>query len=299
MATEAIEATVDGRSVRLTSLERVLWPEAGLTKGWMLQAYTSLAPVLLPHLRGHPVTMWRYPEGVHRQGWWQNECRGAPSWVRVFAYTGSDGRQHRHCVVDDLSSLLWLVNLGTIEIHPFPFTAEDPSTPRWLVFDLDPGAPAGIREACRVATRVRDLLHNAGLTSFVKTSGVKGLHIVVPLNMPAGFDETKAYARTMAAFLVDELHDLVVDRQTRSIRQGKVLVDWLQNDRFRSTVAPYSLRATPVPRVSAPVTWDEIEAVADGAPEGALSFGVDDVLARIALDGDPFSGALTMRQTLV
>jgi bifunctional non-homologous end joining protein LigD len=299
MATEAIEATVDGRSVRLTSLERVLWPEPGLTKGWMLQAYTSLAPVLLPHLRGHPVTMWRYPEGVHRQGWWQNECRGAPSWVRVFAYTGSDGRQHRHCVIDDLSSLLWLVNLGTVEVHPFPFTAEDPSTPRWLVFDLDPGAPAGIREACHVATRVRDLLYDAGLTSFVKTSGVKGLHIVVPLNTPTGFDETKAYARTMAAFLADELRNLVVDRQTRSIRQGKVLVDWLQNDRFRSTVAPYSLRATPVPRVSAPVAWDEIEAVADGEPESALSFGVDDVLARIALDGDPFSGALTMRQTLV
>jgi bifunctional non-homologous end joining protein LigD len=299
MATEAIEATVDGRSVRLTSLERVLWPEAGLTKGWMLQAYTSLAPVLLPHLRGHPVTMWRYPEGVHRQGWWQNECRGAPSWVRVFTYTGSDGRQHRHCVIDDLSSLLWLVNLGTVEIHPFPFTTVEPATPRWLVFDLDPGAPAGIREACRVATRVRELLRDAGLMSFAKTSGVKGLHIVVPLNSPAGFDETKAYARTLAAFLADELHDLVVDRQARSIRAGKVLVDWLQNDRFRSTVAPYSLRATPVPRVSAPVGWDEVEAVADGAPESALSFGVDDVLARVGLEGDPFSSVLTMRQTLI
>ena len=183
-----IEVTLDGRDVRLTSLDRVLWPEVGRTKGWMLEAYAALAPVLLPHLRGRPVTMWRYPEGVHRDGWWQNECRGAPDWVRVYRYTGADAREHRHCVIDDVSSLLWLVNLGTVEIHPFLFDADEPGAARALVLDLDPGEPAGLREACTVATRVRELLDAQGLASFVKTSGVKGIHVVVPLNSGVTFE---------------------------------------------------------------------------------------------------------------
>jgi bifunctional non-homologous end joining protein LigD len=294
-----LEVRLDGRDVRLTSLDRVLWPEHGLTKGWLLQAYTSLAPALLPHLRGHPVTMWRYPDGVHRDGWWQNECRGAPSWVHEYRYTGADGREHRHCVIDDLSSLLWLVNLGTVEVHPFLFERDAPLRPRWLVFDLDPGEPAGLREACRVAVRLRETLEGQRLSSFVKTSGVKGLHVYVPLNTPVTFDETKAYARTLAAFLADDLGDLVVDRQARTLRRGKVLVDWLQNDRFRSTVAVYSLRATPAPRVSAPATWEEIVAVAEGAPPDGLGFGLEDVLDRLDRFGDGFADVLTQRQRLV
>jgi bifunctional non-homologous end joining protein LigD len=290
---------VDGRDVRLTNVDRVLWPDAGLTKGWLLRSYVRLAPTLLPHLRGHPVTMWRYPQGVDREGWWQNECRGAPSWVRAYRYTASDGREHRHCVIDDVASLLWLVNLGTVEVHPFPFTVEDEGHPRWLVFDLDPGEPAGLREACEVAGTLLSTLDDQGLTAFPKTSGVKGLHVVVPLNGTEGFPEAKAYARTLAAFLARERPDRVVDRQARSLRAGKVLVDWLQNDRFRSTVAPYSLRATMPPQVSTPVGRDEVCAVADGdAPEASLRFGVDDVLARIEAHGDRFGPVLTMRQGL-
>jgi bifunctional non-homologous end joining protein LigD len=298
-ATEAFEVEVDGRTVRLTNLDRVLWPEVGITKGWMLRAYADLAPVLLPYLRGRPVTMWRYPEGVHRQGWWQNECRGAPPWVHEYRYVATDGREHRHCIIDDLSSLLWLVNLGTVEIHPFPFTASDPEAAPWLVFDLDPGEPAGLREACSVGLRLRDVLSSQGLTSFPKTSGEKGLHVFVPLHTEASFDETKAYARTMAAFMVRELREAVVDRQARELRGGKVLVDWLQNDRSRSTVAAYSLRATPSPLVSTPVTWDEVGEVAAGSPEGALEFGVQDVLARVDRDGDLFEPVLRLEQRLV
>jgi bifunctional non-homologous end joining protein LigD len=167
------------------------------------------------------------------------------------------------------------------------------------VFDLDPGEPAGLREACRVAVRLRETLEGQRLSSFVKTSGVKGLHVYVPLNTPVTFDETKAYARTLAAFLADDLGDLVVDRQARTLRPGKVLVDWLQNDRFRSTVAVYSLRATPAPRVSAPVTWEEIVAVAAGAPPDALEFGLEDVLDRLDRFGDLFGDVLTQRQRLV
>jgi bifunctional non-homologous end joining protein LigD len=299
VATDAFEAMVNGRNVRLTSLDRILWPEQARTKGWMLKAYADLAPVLLPHLRDHPVTMWRYPEGVHRDGWWQNECRGAPSWVREYRYIGADGREHRHCVIDDLASLLWLVNLGTVEIHPFPFAAPHPQEAPWLVFDLDPGEPAGLRGACHVGLHLRDVLGAQGLASFPKTSGAKGLHVFVPLHSSASFDETKAYARTIAAFLVEELRGLVVDRQARELRAGKVLVDWLQNDRSRSTVAPYSLRATPSPLVSTPVTWDEVGEVADGGPETAVEFGVDDVLARIERYGDLFEPVLRVRQRLI
>jgi bifunctional non-homologous end joining protein LigD len=297
--TQEMNVTLDGRDVRLTSLERVLWAEAGLTKGWLLRSYLALAPALLPHLRGHPITMWRYPEGIARAGWWQNECRGAPSWVSLYRYTGADGREHRHCVIDDVSSLMWLVNLGTIEIHPFPFSTERDDAPSWLVFDLDPGEPAGLQEACQVAERLHDVLVGQGVESFPKTSGAKGIHVFVPLDGLATFPEAKAYARTVAAFLASEAPDLVVDRQARALRSGKVLVDWLQNDRFRSTVAPYSLRATPTPNVSTPLEWSEVRAVAEGsADEAVLAFDVDEVLARVERDGDRFAPVLTMTQSL-
>jgi bifunctional non-homologous end joining protein LigD len=292
-----IRVTLEGRDVRLTSLDRVLWPEPGLTKGWLLQSYLSLAPTLLPHLRGHPITMWRYPEGVDQQGWWQNECRGAPGWVHAYGYTGKDGRRHRHCVIDDAPSLMWLANLGTIEIHPFPFSVDQDDRPRWVVFDLDPGEPAGMREACRVAVTLLELMDGQGLRSFVKTSGVKGIHVFVPMNVDATFPEAKAFAKTVAAFLAREEPERVVDQQARSLRRGKVLVDWLQNDRFRSTVAPYSLRATQRPQVSTPVDRNELEAVANGdAPESALVFGVEDVLERVEARGDLFEPVLSLRQ---
>jgi len=295
----AIAVTLEGRDVRLTNLDRVLWPEAGLTKGWLLQTYLALAPALLPHLRGHPLTMWRYPEGVEAQGWWQNECRGAPPWVHEYHYTGKDGREHHHCVVDDVASLMWLVNLGTIEIHPFPFTGAADGSPRWLVFDLDPGEPAAVAEACAVAVTLREVLRSQNLQAFVKTSGAKGVHVFVPLNGGATFAQAKSFARSVAAALAAELPDLVVDRQTKSLRAGKVLVDWLQNDRFRSTVAPYSLRATATPGISTPLEWTEVLAVVTGDELAAsLAFSVDQVLGRLERAADPFAPVLEVRQSL-
>ena len=295
---EAIRVSLEGHDVRLSHLDRVLWPNAGLTKGWLLQSYLSLAPILLPYLHGRPITMWRYPEGVDHDGWWQNECRGSPDWVHVYTYTGKDGREHRHCVIDDVPSLMWLVNLGTIEIHPFPFTGADPH-PSWLVFDLDPGEPAGLHEACEVGMVLRDVLDAQGLAAVVKTSGVKGLHVFAPLGETTTFDAAKSFARTVAGALASELPQLVVDRQQRTLRTGKVLVDWLQNDRFRSTVAPYSLRATDPPSISTPVTWDEVAAVvAGGAPPTSLSFTLDDVLRRLESEGDLFSAALSAGSNL-
>jgi bifunctional non-homologous end joining protein LigD len=244
--------------------------------------------------------MWRYPAGVDGNGWWQNECRGAPGWVSRYRYTGKDGRPHEHCVIDDLASLLWLVNLDTIEIHPFLFDVSSPETPRALVFDLDPGAPAGVRDACLIGLRLRDALESQRLSAFPKTSGAKGLHVYVPLNdRAATFEETKAYARTVARFLAEEDPQRVVDRQAKELRAGKVLVDWLQNDRFRSTVAPYSLRATPNATVSMPVTWEEVESVAAGADESALEFPAPAALERIEERGDLFASVTTLRQRLL
>ena len=287
---------VDGRVVRLTHLDRVLWPSTGFTKGAMLDYYVRIGPVLLPHLRRRPITMWRYPEGVEAKGWWQNECRGAPDWVPVYEYDGTDGRHHRHCIVDDVATLLWVGNQGTVELHPFLFHAEQPKSALVVVFDLDPGDPATLADACAVGLHVRELLEAAGLRSFAKSSGSKGLHVYVPLNEPHTFDETKAFARTFAGILARERDD-VVDRQSRSIRRGKVLLDWLQNDAFRSTVAPYSLRATPRPTVSMPVGWDDVERAAGGDTSRLLP-GPEDAVDRLDGEGDAFAEVVTLRQRL-
>jgi bifunctional non-homologous end joining protein LigD len=287
---------VDGRVVRLTNLDRVLWPSTGFTKGEMLDYYVRVAPAMLPHLRRRPITMWRYPEGVEAKGWWQNECRGAPAWVPLYEYDGADGRHHRHCIVDDVPTLLWVANQGTIELHPFLFDADRPQVPLVVVFDLDPGEPATLADACGVGLRVRALLEDAGLRAFAKSSGGKGLHVFVPLNEPHTFDQTKAFARALAAFLAAERPE-VVDRQARSIRAGKVLLDWLQNDPFRSTVAPYSLRAMPAPTVSMPVTWEDVERGAAGETAPLLP-GPVEAVERVERDGDAFAPVLTLRQRL-
>jgi bifunctional non-homologous end joining protein LigD len=292
----ARQVEVDGRIVRLSHLDRVLWPATGFTKGAMLDYFARVAPWLLPHLRARPITMWRYPEGVESDGWWQNECRGAPEWVRRYEYDAADGRHHRHCVVDDVPALLWVANQGTVELHPFLFDAESPRTPLVVVFDLDPGDPATLADACRVAIRVHELLERTELRAFAKSSGVAGLHVYVPLNEPHTFEQTKAFARALAGILARERDDVVV-RQSRSLRAGKVLVDWLQNDPFRSTVAPYSLRATREPKVSMPVTWDDVEAGVDGETAPLLP-GPDDALERLERDGDRFEQVLTLRQRL-
>jgi bifunctional non-homologous end joining protein LigD len=255
-------------SVALTNLDRVLWPEVGFTKGDMVHYYRTVAPVLLPHLRDRPLTLWRYPSGVHRRGWWQNECRGAPPWVRTVRLRGQ-----RFCVADDEPSLVWLANLGAVELHPLPFRLAEPERPLALVLDLDPGAPAGL-EACRaVALLVRERVRGAR----VKTSGRGGLHVLAP--PPPSFAEAKEQARSLAESLAAERPDLVTAVQRREARRGKVLVDWLQNDPTRSTVSPYSLRAAARPLVSAPVTWDEVE-------RGDLVFDAGETLERVERLGD-------------
>jgi bifunctional non-homologous end joining protein LigD len=283
---------IEGRRLRLTNLDKVLWPQVGRTKAWLLEYYTRVAPVLLPHLAGRPLTMRRFPDGVEGVSWHQNECRGEPEWFHVLETGGKGGRTLRFCVADDLPSLVWLANQGTIELHPFQWTVDAPRRPATLVFDLDPGPPAALVECARVALRLRDFLDELGLTSFAKTSGSLGLHLHVPLGRPHEGEHVKRFARAVAEALAQSHPDDVVAEVDKSRRGGKVFLDWLQNDPTRQTVAPYSLRGLPFPTVAAPVTWEEVER------GGALSFLGEDVLVRIERDGDLFAEALTLEQRL-
>jgi bifunctional non-homologous end joining protein LigD len=269
-------------SITFSNLDRILWPETGFTKGDMIAYYRGVATALLPHLERRPLTLWRFPEGVHRQGFWQNECRGAPDWLATATIRGQ-----RFCVVDDLDSLLWVANLGTIELHPFLFRVEEPDRPTALVLDLDPGPPAGLIDACDIALRLRDSLPGP---SFPKTSGGFGLHVYVSIGQPQTFAESKALARGLAESLAAQQPDRVVASTRREERRGKVLVDWLQNDATRSTVAPYSLRGRPRPTVSTPVTWGEVERAAAERRSELLTFGPSDVLDRLERSGDLFAG---------
>ena len=276
---------VEGRRLAVTNLGKVLWPATGLTKGELLEYYVRIAPVLLPHLAGRPLTFRRFPDGVGGVSWHQNECQGQPHWFPVFETPGRAGRLLRFCRVEDLASLVWLVNTAAIELHPFLWRVDEPREPTQIVFDLDPGPPAGLVAAARVALALRPLVAELGLEPFVKTSGSLGLHVHAPLREPL---DTKRVARELGRQLATRHPDQVVAELRREARVGKVYVDWLQNDPTRQTVAPYSLRGVPVPRVAMPVRWSEVEqAAAEERPE-LLAFGPADALRRVDEQGDLF-----------
>ena len=266
----------------LKNLDKVLYPIAGFTKGDVIAYYRAVARAILPHLSGRAVTLARFPDGVDGPGWYQSNCpRGAPRTVEVRAT-----KTVRYCLIEDEQALVWAANLGTLEFHPFLARATDPDRPHALVLDLDPGPPAGLRECCAIALRVRELL--APRECFVKTSGAKGLHVFMPLNGTATYVETKACARGIAR----RWPDLATERQTRAERAGKVMIDWRQNDANRSTVVAWSLRATRVPLVSTPLRWEELE-----HPE-ALAFTPQAALRRLRSSGDLFAPVLELVQRL-
>jgi bifunctional non-homologous end joining protein LigD len=289
---------IEGRRLPLTNLKKVLWPESGRTKAWLIEYYVNVAPTLLPHVRGRPVTLRRFPDGVDGPSWHQNECRGEPDWFPVFETEGREGRRLRFCLADDLASLVWLANQGVVELHPFQWTVDAPRRPTSLVFDLDPGPPAGLVDCARVAVLLRDLLAEIGVTACAKTSGALGMHVYVPLGRPHDGERLKAVARAIAEQLARRHPEQVVAEMAKSRRGGKVFVDWLQNDPTRQTVAPYSLRGLPWPTVSTPVSWDEVEGCsAEGRPE-TLTFLAEDVLTRLERDGDLFADVLEVEQAL-
>jgi bifunctional non-homologous end joining protein LigD len=287
---------VDGRRLRLTNLEKVLYPAAGTTKGEVLDYYARVAPTLIGHLRGRAMTLKRYPDGVAGRHFYDKHCRGRPPWVDTLPMWSERKREDiSFCRLDETAALLWSVNRGNLEMHPLLSVAPDFDTPTAVIFDLDPGEPAGILDAAEISLVLRDMLRGVGLESFAKTSGSRGVQVYVPLNTPVGFEATKRFAREVAEVMAGRMADRVVAQAARRLRAGKVLVDWGQNDRHKSTVAPYSLRAKLArPTVSAPLDWEEVAA---GDPNVLLP-GPAEVLDRLGARGDLFAPVLTTRQAL-
>lgn len=297
---QAVEVKVDGRALRLTNLDKVFWPQVGFTKGQMIDYYTRIAPHLLPHLRGRPLTLKRYPNGIDGQMFYEKNCpKHRPDWMETAkVWSRGNDRWMYFCVVDDLPSLVWVAQLGTVEWHTSLSTKPDLEHPRTLVFDFDPGPPATIVECCRVAGFVREWLDDHKLKGFCKTSGSKGLQLYVPLNRDAGYDVTKKISHGIATKLEREHPKEVVSRQVKDLRGGKVLIDWSQNDPNKTTVNVYSLRARDRPTVSTPVTWDEVEDCAGSGDPDRLVFDSAAVLERVEKHGDLFAQVLKLRQTL-
>jgi bifunctional non-homologous end joining protein LigD len=297
---DAVEVEVEGRRILLKNLDKVFYPEVGFTKGDVVDYYARIAPALLPHLQDRPLTLKRYPEGVEGSFFYEKRCpRHRPSWFRTEAVWSEGNQEHLHyCVVDDLSSLVWLASIADLELHTSLAHARTVDSPTALVFDLDPGAPADIVACCRVALSLRRLMGDLGLECLAKTSGSKGVQVYVPLNADASYDETKGFAHAVAKLLARRHPDLVVERMAKRLREGKVLVDWSQNDRNKTTVCAYSLRALARPTVSTPLRWLEVERAVRARRGDALVFEARDVLARVDRHGDLFEPVLSMEQRL-
>jgi bifunctional non-homologous end joining protein LigD len=294
---DRVTVQVADRRLPLSNLDKVLYPRDGFTKSAVINYYTRIAPALLPHLKDRPVTFVRYPDGVGNERFFEKDVsRHAPDWVRTASLTGTGGTVD-YPLLDDLPTLVWAANLAALELHVPQWAVDHDGTrrsPDRLVFDLDPGAPATVVECCRAAERLRDILASDGLTPVPKTSGAKGLQVYcgVRTHRP---DSTSAYAKALAERLAHQTPDLVVSKMTKSLRRGKVFVDWSQNNPAKTTIAPYSLRGRERPTVSTPVTWDEVRGCRE--PDD-LVFTAAQVLDRVDEHGDLFAGVTGSRAWL-
>lgn len=291
-----VRVEVAGRELDLSNLDKVLFPASGFTKGEVIDYYTRVAPVLLPHLRDRALTRIRYPNGVDKQFFYEkNAPASTPGWVRTARLPVPGSTKNRemidYVVADELPTLVWLANLAALELH----------TPQWrigtdpdlMVVDLDPGAPAGLAECSAVALLMRERLAADGLTSHPKTSGKKGMQLCCPISAGQSADLVTDYAHRIAAEIESGTPGSVTSKMARKLRPGKVFIDWSQNNAAKTTVAPYSLRAEPQPYVSTPLTWSEVEAAADGDARAVRPFRATEVLDRIDRYGDLMADLLT------
>ena len=288
---------IEGRRLRLSNLDKVLYPEAGFTKAQIVDYYARVGEVMVPHLADRAVTLVRWPDGTASQSFFEKRCPShAPEWMRSAAV--SDDLEQ--CVIDDLPSLVWAANMAALELHTPQARVSSPDCPDSMVFDLDPGPGATILDCCRVGLDLRGVLAELGLESVVKTSGAKGLHLAVPLHTDVTDDDTKEFARALGQLLAKREPDRVTVVMKKEQRPGKVFVDWSQNDEHKTTVCAYSLRGRARPTVSAPVTWDEVsDALDTGDPDtDALTFEAADVLARVEQLGDLYAANLELEQEL-
>jgi bifunctional non-homologous end joining protein LigD len=298
---------VDGRELSLSNLDKVMYPEAGFTKAEVIDYYRRIAPVMVPHLAGRPITLVRFPDGVEGQHFFEKNCPShRPPWFRTVDIESTGRRSGRnrtelihYCLVESGAHLVWTANMAALELHPGLQTEEDLGRPTYVVFDLDPGAPADEVTCATVATMIRSTLEDLDLQSWVKTSGSKGLQLYVPLNRSdVTFDDTRDFALALGQLLERTHPDLVTTNMGKEHRPGKVFVDWSQNTFSKTTVAVYSMRARARPTVSTPLDWAEVDAAIAGGDAAALRFDAHQVLERVAERGDLFEPVRSVAQSL-
>ncbi len=291
---------IQGRHLKLSNLEKVLYPATGFTKQQVIDYYARIAPAMIPHLAGRALTRKRYPDGVDGEPFFEkNAPMHKPEWVKTAPiWSGRNRRTIHYVLADDLATLVWLANLAALELHPSLALAKDITCPTEMVFDIDPGPPANIVQCCQVGMWLREIFEHFGLRSFPKTSGSKGLQIYVPLNTPTNYEATKLFSHALAQLLEHDHRDLVLSEMSKQARTGKVFVDWSQNDEHKTTVAVYSLRAREHPTVSTPVTWEEVERTSKKKDAGLLVFEAPQVVRRFEKLGDLFEPVLELKQRL-
>jgi bifunctional non-homologous end joining protein LigD len=294
---------VDGRELKLTNLDKVLYPAAGFTKGEMVDYYAKVADAMVPHLKGRAVTLRRFPEGVDDldSAFFEKRCpKHRPKWVKTTkVVAGPRSGTIDFCVCDGRPTLVWMAQLAAVELHPSLSLGRAQKRPTVLAFDLDPGPPADVVDCCRVALRLREMFGHFGVECLAKTSGSKGMQVYVPLNnRKMTYDLTKPFAKAIAQLLEKQTPDKVVSKMKKVERADKVFVDWSQNHQSKTTIAVYSLRAREHPTVSTPLRWEEVEQGADSGDGSHLVFEAGDVLERIEDQGDLFAPVLELEQDL-
>ncbi|HEV2953651.1 MAG TPA: non-homologous end-joining DNA ligase [Candidatus Dormibacteraeota bacterium] len=296
----SVEVQIEGRTLKLSNLDKILYPEVGFAKAQVVDYYTRIAPLLLPHLKNRPLTLKRYPNGVTEEFFYEKNCpKHRPDWVHTASiWSGGNARYMDYCTVDDLPSLVWVANLATLELHTSLSLGDDIERPRHLVFDLDPGPPATIVDCARVGLWVKEIFDSFGMESFAKTSGSKGLQLYVPLNGETNYEETKTVSYAIATTLAEQHPEHVVSLMRKDLRTNKVFIDWSQNDASKTTINVYSLRARENPSVSTPLTWDEVSDLLESGDPARSVFQAPELLARVEKLGDLFSPLLTLQQRL-
>jgi bifunctional non-homologous end joining protein LigD len=295
----AQEITVGRKRVKISNVEKVFYAEAAFSKGDMIEYYRSVGPALVPHLKSRAVTLKRYPDGASGSFFYEKQCpKHRPEWVRTVTVPRKDGKPIAYCVGWDLATLVWMANLASIELHTSLAKASNVKRPTAMVFDLDPGPPAGIVECGDVALTIRKVLGKASLECWPKTSGSKGMQLYVPLNSAVTFDQTKRFALGLAQHMEATEPELILTTQAKVERAGKILIDWSQNDDHKTTVSVYSLRAKDRPTVSTPLEWREVSAAVKSRDASKLTFEAKDVLKRVDKKGDLFEPVLKTKQKL-
>jgi bifunctional non-homologous end joining protein LigD len=298
MATKAT-LEVNGKKVEVSNLNKVFYPKTGFTKGNIIDYYVRISEVLLPHLKGRPISLKRYPDGVEGFFFYEkNAPAHRPKWIKTTRVPKAEGGEINYCVIDDLPALVWAANLADLELHTFLHQAPALHRPTTLAFDLDPGSPADLVLCCKVGLWLQAIFEALGMQSFPKSSGSKGLQVYVPLNTTVTYEKTKAFSLAVAQLIERKFPDSVVSKMQKSLRVGKVLVDWSQNDAKKTTINVYSLRAKEHPTVSTPVDWKEVLQTLKNKDPKLLTFESEDVLRRVETMGDLFAPVLHLKQKL-